>query len=103
MDKTYLYPFHACRQIERECAMPEQTMTQPNKSITGVISEDGKRLRDIFAGCGDIAFHDFRNVDSVALLCIYCPGLCDTQRLERQVLATLTGRRRDYGDPDGVA
>jgi len=60
-----------------------------NEPFTGSMSADEARLRSIFTGCSDMVFHAFTTATQAPVLCIYCVGLCDTERLERQVLAPL--------------
>lgn len=60
-----------------------------NEPFTGSMSADEARLKSIFTGCSDMVFHAFAAASQAPVLCIYCVGLCDTERLERQVLAPL--------------
>ena len=69
--------------------MSAPTGTQQNEPLTGRLTTDEERLRSIFAGCSDIVFHSFQTACHTPALCVYCLGLCDTERLERQVLAPL--------------
>ncbi|WP_337098321.1 spore germination protein [Paenibacillus sp. YIM B09110] len=58
-------------------------------AFTGNLTEDEAMLRKAFINCSDIVFHMFITSMSTPALCVYCQGLCDTDRLERQVLMPL--------------
>ncbi len=62
---------------------------QQDEPLTGLLDADVEALHMIFAGCSDIIFHPFQLKRGLHAICIYCSGLCDTDRLERQVLAPL--------------
>ncbi|WP_238652041.1 spore germination protein [Paenibacillus piscarius] len=57
--------------------------------LTQRLAENEQVLRDVFAGCDDIVFHSFQTLHRTSALCVYCSGLCNTERLEQQVLAPL--------------
>jgi spore germination protein KA len=57
--------------------------------LTGNIELDEQQLRAVFLHCSDIIFHPFEIHNGTAALCVYCSGLCNVERLERQVLAPL--------------
>ncbi|WP_342555931.1 spore germination protein [Paenibacillus sp. FSL R7-0652] len=54
--------------------------------LTGSLVTDEATLRAVFTDCSDVVFHSFETAGFTSALCIYCLGLCDTERLERQVL-----------------
>lgn len=54
--------------------------------LTGHLVNDENTLRAVFTDCSDVVFHSFETAGFVSALCVYCLGLCDTERLERQVL-----------------
>ncbi|MHA7964305.1 spore germination protein [Paenibacillus sp. CAU 1782] len=55
-------------------------------AITGRLTIDVTALRAIFADSTDIIFHDFQTSSRISAICIFCVGLCDAERIERQVL-----------------
>lgn len=69
--------------------MDTSTSTQQDLPITGHLATDQEWLRSVFAGCSDVVFHPFQTACLTSALCVYCDGLCDTERLERQVLTPL--------------
>lgn len=62
---------------------------QTEQPLTGELAADEKALQAVFEGCSDIMFHPFQMADGMHSVCIYCSGLCDTDKLEQQVLAPL--------------
>lgn len=76
-----------------EQAKEENTMdatTKPQElPLSGRLVMDEETLRSVFADCADIVFHPFDTACSISAICVYCVGLCDTERLERQVLTPL--------------
>lgn len=58
-------------------------------ALTGRLTDDEDMLSAVFKDCSDIMFHPFQTMSGTSFLCVYCQGLCDTERLERQVLAPL--------------
>lgn len=54
--------------------------------LTGDLAIDEETLRAVFTDCSDVIFHSFETAGFTSALCVYCVGLCDTERLERQVL-----------------
>ncbi|GAS81619.1 spore germination protein [Paenibacillus amylolyticus] len=69
--------------------MDTSAITQQELPLTGYLAVDQEMLRSVFAGCSDIVFHTFQTACLTSALCVYCVGLCDTERLERQVLTPL--------------
>ncbi|OMF17848.1 hypothetical protein BK131_07830 [Paenibacillus amylolyticus] len=69
--------------------MDTSAITQQDLPLTGYLAVDQEMLRSVFAGCSDIVFHTFQTACLTSALCVYCVGLCDTERLERQVLTPL--------------
>ncbi|WP_340017067.1 spore germination protein [Paenibacillus sp. FSL K6-1318] len=69
--------------------MDTSAITQQDLPLTGYLAVDQEMLRSVFAGCSDIVFHRFQTACLTSALCVYCVGLCDTERLERQVLTPL--------------
>ncbi len=57
--------------------------------ITGQPEIDGARLQSIFSDCSDMVFHTFQTNSRLSAVCIFCVGLCDAERIERQVLKPL--------------
>lgn len=66
--------------------MDTSQITQQNLPLTGHLAIDQEMLSSVFAGCSDVMFHTFQTACHTSALCVYCVGLCDTERLERQVL-----------------
>lgn len=71
--------------------MSNQLNTQQNAPLTGDLTINEALLRSVFTECSDVVFHSFQTAEQTSALCVYCLGLCDTERLERQVLAPLLG------------
>ncbi|WP_145407679.1 spore germination protein [Paenibacillus xylanexedens] len=69
--------------------------TSEQTLLTGKLIEDEATLRTEFAGCSDVIFHSFRTACHTSALCVYCVGLIDTDRLERQVLEPLIAMKRN--------
>lgn len=69
--------------------MDTSLITQQNLPLTGHLAVDQEMLSSVFAGCSDVVFHTFQTACHTSALCVYCVGLCDTERLERQVLTPL--------------
>lgn len=65
------------------------TEKRNQQSLTGHLMADEQVLRSIFSGCSDVVFHAFHTARYTSALIVYCSGLCDVERLERQVLAPL--------------
>ncbi|MGO4528179.1 spore germination protein [Paenibacillus sp. 2TAF8] len=65
----------------------EKQETQQDLPLTGDLAIDEETLRAVFTDCSDVIFHSFETAGFTSALCVYCVGLCDTERLERQVLA----------------
>ncbi len=57
--------------------------------ITGRPDIDEANLRTVFSGCSDIIFHSFHTDSSLSAVCVFCVGLSDAERIERQVLKPL--------------
>lgn len=57
--------------------------------LTGHLVHDEETLRAVFADCSDVIFHSFETAGFTPALCVYCFGLCDAERLERQVLTPI--------------
>ncbi|MNO27159.1 Spore germination protein A1 [compost metagenome] len=81
--------------------MDTQTNMLQNERLTGRLEIDEELLQSVFAGCSDIVFHSFQTANGTPALCVYCFGLCNVDRLERQVLAPLQGIGRDGSVIDG--
>ncbi|MDT0122781.1 spore germination protein [Paenibacillus sp. RRE4] len=64
----------------------EKQETQQDLPLTGDLVIDEETLRAVFTDCSDVIFHSFETAGFTSALCVYCVGLCDTERLERQVL-----------------
>nr|WP_261771621.1 spore germination protein [Paenibacillus xylanexedens] len=64
----------------------EKQETQQDLPLTGDLAIDEETLRAVFTDCSDVIFHSFETAGFTSALCVYCVGLCDTERLERQVL-----------------
>ncbi|SCY00364.1 spore germination protein KA [Paenibacillus polysaccharolyticus] len=64
----------------------EKQETQQDLPLTGDLVIDEETLRAVFTDCSDVIFHSFETSGFTSALCVYCVGLCDTERLERQVL-----------------
>lgn len=69
--------------------MDTSAITQQDLPLTGQLVIDQEMLRSVFAGCSDVVFHTFQTACLTSALCVYCVGVCDTERLERQVLTPL--------------
>ena len=69
--------------------MDTSAITQQDLPLTGQLVIDQEMLRSVFAGCSDVVFHTFQTACPTSALCVYCVGVCDTERLERQVLTPL--------------
>lgn len=69
--------------------MDTSAITQQDLPLTGNLAIDQEMLRSVFAGCSDVVFHTFQTACLTSALCVYCVGVCDTERLERQVLTPL--------------
>ncbi|MEO2213313.1 spore germination protein [Paenibacillus amylolyticus] len=69
--------------------MDTSAITQQDLPLTGQLVIDQEMLRSVFAGCSDVIFHTFQTACLTSALCVYCVGVCDTERLERQVLTPL--------------
>ncbi|MEK3715182.1 spore germination protein [Paenibacillus sp. FSL R7-0333] len=62
---------------------------EPQTQLTPQLAENEQVLHGVFAGCEDVVFHSFQTIHRTSALCVYCTGLCDTERLEQQLLAPL--------------
>ncbi|GBF74325.1 hypothetical protein PA598K_02663 [Paenibacillus sp. 598K] len=71
--------------------------SKDNDVITGRPDIDEARLQTVFSGCSDIIFHSFQTESGLFAVCIFCVGLCDAERIERQVLMPLA--EADAGSP----
>ncbi|WFR61333.1 spore germination protein [Paenibacillus amylolyticus] len=69
--------------------MDTSPITEQNLPLTGSLAINQDMLSSVFAGCSDVVFHPFQTACHTSAVCIYCVGLCDTERLERQVLTPL--------------
>lgn len=63
-------------------------MTMQETLLTGNLSIDEASFRQAFENCVDIVFHTFQTYNRIPAICIYCQAICDTDRLENQILTS---------------
>lgn len=62
-----------------------------NEQFTSNLASNHALLLAVLGDNADIIFHFFHTGNHLSALCVYCSSLCDTERLERQLLSPMLG------------
>ncbi|MCA0755945.1 spore germination protein [Paenibacillus sp. N4] len=63
--------------------------TQYKEKLTSSLDNNREVLQEVFGENTDIIFHRFLTGNHLSALCVYCSSLCDTERLEKQLLSPM--------------
>ncbi|PWW04769.1 spore germination protein KA [Paenibacillus cellulosilyticus] len=67
-----------------------QTEKVPYKEeFTSRLDDNHAVLQEVLGDNADIIFHFFQTGNHISALCVYCSSLCDSERLERQLLSPI--------------